>query len=504
MSNSVTKTTTATDYDLKQMDLAYKQFVQSYPTFETTSVLDALRATEYRRLDDTKQIYLDYTGGGLHAEKQLQEHMALLSNHVFGNPHSNNPTSAAMTDRVEGARAYVLNYFNASPEEYTLIFTANASGALKLVGESYPFTTDGRYLLTFDNHNSVNGIREFARSRGTTVTYVPIKMPDLRIDREKLASFLEQADPKQNNLFAYPAQSNFTGVQHPLELIAEAKAKGWDVLLDGAAFAPTNKLDLSVWQPDFVALSFYKMFGFPTGLGCLIARKATLAKLQRPWFAGGTIVLASVQGQKHYLAQDEAAFEDGTVDYLNIPAVETGLKHISSIGIEVIHERVHCLTGWLIDNLFALCHQNGRPLVRIYGPANLNQRGGTITFNLYDANGRLFNFNRVEELAGKENISLRTGCFCNPGAGEISEGLTKEDIGEGFTKELSFPQFISMIEHKSGKSAGAIRASVGIATNFSDVYRFMNFIHGFLDKSTDKIGSVEFDIQTCRVIRDGS
>lgn len=500
MGNSMT----TTNYDFKQIDLAYRQFLQSYPMYETTSILDDLRATEYKRLDETEQIYLDYTGGGLHAEKQLREHMALLSNHVFGNPHSNNPTSRAMTDRVEGARAYVLNYFNASPEEYTLVFTANASGALKLVGESYPFTPESRYLLTFDNHNSVNGIREFAHARGTAVTYVPITMPDLRIDRNKLKSFLEQADPNQNNLFAYPAQSNFTGVQHPLELIEAAKAKGWDVLVDVAAFAPTNKLDISVWQPDFAVLSFYKMFGFPTGLGCLIARKEALAKLQRPWFAGGTIVLASVQGQKHYLAQDEAAFEDGTVDYLNIPAVETGLKHISSIGIEKIHERVHCLTGWLLDCLFALTHQNGRPLVRIYGPTNTNQRGGTITFNLYDPDGRLFNFHRIEELAGKENISLRTGCFCNPGAGEISEGLTIKDIGEGFTKELSFPQFISMIEHKSGKSAGAIRASVGLATNFSDVYHFMGFIHSFLDKNTDKIGNVEFDIQTCRVIRDGS
>ena len=504
MQNSMTTAPFAPDYDLEQLDLAYKQFIRSYPTFETTSVLDRLRTTEYKRLDDTKQIYLDYTGGGLHAEKQLREHMALLSSHVFGNPHSNNPTSLAMTDRVEGARAYILDYFNASPEEYTLVFTANASGALKLVGESYPFTPESHYILTFDNHNSVNGIREFARSRGTAVTYIPVKMPDLRIDQAKLDILLDQADPDQNNLFAYPAQSNFTGVQHSLELIAQAKAKGWDVLVDCAAFAPTNKLDLSVWQPDFVTLSFYKMFGYPTGLGCLIARKEALAKLQRPWFAGGTIVLASVQGQRHYLAQDEAAFEDGTVDYLNIPAVETGLRHLSSIGIETIHERVHCLTGWLIENLFALKHQNGRPLVRIYGPANLNQRGGTITFNLYDRNGRLFNFNRVEELAGKENISLRTGCFCNPGAGEISEGLTEADIGEGFTQELSFPQFISMIEHKSGKSAGAIRASVGIATNFADVYRFMHFIHGFLDKDTDKIGAVEFDIQTCRVIRDGS
>jgi selenocysteine lyase/cysteine desulfurase len=53
-------------------------------------------------------------------------------------------------------------------------------------------------------------------------------------------------------------------------------------------------------------------------------RKSALAKLRRPWFSGGTITVASVQGDKHYLAEGESAFEDGTLDYLAIPAVEIG------------------------------------------------------------------------------------------------------------------------------------------------------------------------------------
>ena len=63
----------------------------------------------------------------------------------------------------------VLRFFNASPDEYVVIFTANASGALKLVGEAYPFGKDCCYLLTFDNHNSVNGIREYALAKGARV-----------------------------------------------------------------------------------------------------------------------------------------------------------------------------------------------------------------------------------------------------------------------------------------------------------------------------------------------
>ncbi len=125
-----------------------------------------MRATEYARLDVLDQVYLDYTGGGLYAESQLREHMALLSSGVFGNPHSTNPTSHGGDALDEHAREFVLDYFNASPDEYCVVFTQNASGALKLVGEAYPFAPGGQYLLTFDNHNSVNGIREFARARG--------------------------------------------------------------------------------------------------------------------------------------------------------------------------------------------------------------------------------------------------------------------------------------------------------------------------------------------------
>ena len=123
------------------------------------------------------------------------------------------------------------------------------------------------------------------------------------------------------------------GVQHPLDLVDEAHDAGWDVLVDAAAFAPTNRLDVAGVRPDFVTLSFYKIFGFPTGVGCLLMRaRPARPRCARPWFAGGTITIASVQGDGHYLHADEAAFEDGTVDYLNLPAVETGLRHLERIG----------------------------------------------------------------------------------------------------------------------------------------------------------------------------
>jgi selenocysteine lyase/cysteine desulfurase len=248
------------------------------------------------------------------------------------------------------------------------------------------------------------------------------------------------------------------------------------------------------------------MFGYPTGVGALLIRRSVFAKLERPWFAGGTINFASVQGQAHVLSPNEAAFEDGTLNYLSIPAVEIGLRHIQAIGLDVIAERVRCLTGWLLDELLALRHSNGRAMVRIYGPATTENRGGTVTFNLYDPQGHLLDYRRVEELAGEEGISVRTGCFCNPGAGEMAEGLTEEDMRAGLAigSDINLSGFVRLMQDRSHKSAGSIRASIGLATNFPDILRFLLFITGFRDQTRLTIGDVTFDIESCRVIRDGS
>ncbi len=214
-----------TAQDKLQVEEARADFVARFPGFEKTSLLDELRSTEYRRLDERGQIYLDYTGGSLYAESQLQKHFDLLRSGVLGNPHSANPTSVTMTEHVERTRRRILSYFNARAEDYILVFTQNASSALKLVGESFAIAPGGRYLLTFDNHNSVNGIREFARAKGAGVSYAPLVMPDLRLDSARLETLLDEADPAHANLFAYPAQSNFSGVKHPLDLIAKAQSQ---------------------------------------------------------------------------------------------------------------------------------------------------------------------------------------------------------------------------------------------------------------------------------------
>ena len=294
-------------------------------------------------------------------------------------------------------------------------------------------------------------------------------------------------------MFAFPAQSNFSGVQHPLTWIAQAQDAGYDVLLDAAAFALANRLDLSRWHPDYVSLSFYKIFGYPTGIGALLARRPALAKLRRPWYAGGTITFSSVRaqaapGEGFYLTPGPAGFEDGTVNYLGIPAVGIGLDHISSVGIETIHTRVTCLTGWLLDALGALRHSNGAPVVRVYGPAGTDRRGATIAMNFFDPVGVLIDSVRVERQANLAGISLRSGCHCNPGVREIALGFSAPELAAAFKDKdrLRYQEFLQVID---GKTTGAARASLGLATTFADVYRFWDFAAGFRDIPSGALGA---------------
>jgi selenocysteine lyase/cysteine desulfurase len=179
------------------------------------------------------------------------------------------------------------------------------------------------------------------------------------------------------------------------------------------------------------------------------------------------------------------------VDYLGISGVTIGLAFLSSVGIDVIHERVRCLTGWLLTNLEALRHHNERWVVQMHGPAGLENRGGTISFNFHDVNGAAFDMARVQELASAAKISLRTGCFCNPGAGEAAFGLSAGEIRDFFHqgRGLSFESLRRRIHDQYGKDIGALRVSVGLATNFADVYRFVEFARGFIDRSFADVGT---------------
>jgi selenocysteine lyase/cysteine desulfurase len=440
---------------------------------ETRISFDALRDREFRRLDAQNHAYLDYAGSALYGESQLRVHQAMLSEGLFGNPHSDSGPSRASTEIIDAARRRVLQFLDVDESTHDVCFTANTSAAIKLVAESYPFHPQSTFLLSADNHNSVNGIREYARRAGARVRYIPLD-DELRLrDAEAMIE-----SESRNGLLAFPAQSNFSGVRHPLALVAKAKSRGFDVLLDLAAYVPSRAFSLRQCPADFVAMSFYKLFGYPTGIGALVARREALTKLRRPWFAGGTVLFASVAADKHYLRPRHEGFEDGTPDFLGIAGLDAGFDLLAEAGMERLSDHVSALTATLIDRLRSLCHRNGAPLVKIYGPSNTIDRGGTVAFNACDRDGVPLPYTLVETRARQFGVSLRGGCFCNPGASESAFGLDPAriaacltDLGATFTPE----RFAAC----TNTAVGAVRASVGLANNRDDIQRAVDVVASF-------------------------
>ncbi|MDX1462470.1 MAG: aminotransferase class V-fold PLP-dependent enzyme [Marinirhabdus sp.] len=445
-----------------------------------------LRNREYPHLSAQNHVYLDYTGGNMYAQQQLKKHNMLLRGNVFGNPHSTNPTSQLATQLVEDARKKVLEFFNA--EDYYCIFTPNASGALKIVGECYPFSEASQLLLLADNHNSVNGIREYCRGKNGAFTYATIQYEDLQIDATQLDQELSTDTDAKHKLFAYPAQSNVSGVKHTLDWIKRAQSKGWDVLLDAAAFAPTTTLDLTKYQPDFVTISFYKIFGYPTGLGCLLVKKDKFHLLKKPWFAGGTVTLAAVRSASHFLAPNHERFENGTINYLDIPAIKIGLEFIEEVGLNRINERVTSLAKYVYEQLTELRHDTGAPQVRIFGPKDRSNVGGTLIMTFFDSDNALIPFEAVEQLANKKRISIRSGCFCNPGLDEVNNCVSNQELARYFSTRTQgdYRDMIATLK----KMRGATRVSVGLATTKKDVDTFLSFVRSLQNKTINALDNM--------------
>jgi selenocysteine lyase/cysteine desulfurase len=444
---------------------------------ETRTFFDELRDREFSRLDAQHHAYLDYAGSALYGESPLRAHHEILRDGIFGNPHSDSAPSRASTEVMENARRRLLRFLDVDESTHDVIFTANTSAAIKLVAEAYPFSKERGCFLAADNHNSVNGIREYARRAGAPIRYLPLDR-DLRLlDAELL---LAEASLRGDGLIAFPAQSNFSGVQHPLDLVTKARALGFDVLLDIAAYIPSRALSLRRCPADFAALSFYKLFGYPTGLGALVARRDALLRLRRPWFAGGTVMYASVAADAHLLRARHEGFEDGTPDFLSIAALDAGFDLLDEVGMPRLTAHVAQLTRDFVDDLRALHHANGTPLVRVYGPRDRSECGGAVAFNVCDRDGTAMPYSLVETRARRANVSLRGGCFCNPGASESAFALDPTRIAACLAN-LGTDFTLERFAECANTAVGAVRASIGLANNAEDIHRAIDVVASFRD-----------------------
>lgn len=462
----------------EEYEKLYVDFLREYGDYYNKEVED-ISDVELGRFHG--QTYLDYTGSGLYQKSQLEEIYTDFINNAYGNVHSRNP-SAELTDRkLTEARELLFNFFNISKSTHTIIFTGGATGGLKLVGEDFPWTSGSKFYYTRVNHNSVLGIREYAVSKGAEFRALSFREVE-RILAQRESEYSEKKDVKHDHvcLFAFPGKDNFAGERYPLIWIKQVQKYGlsdnceWKVILDAAALVPNEKLDISQNPADFVVISFYKMFGYPTGLGALISKTDQVNKFKKVYFGGGTVVMASCDSRWCKMRENPSAkFEDGTVSFLSIASLKYGLKRLQFFGMDRINRHISSLTLFTFKLLSELRHFSGESVVHFYGRFSSPPYGGIINFNLLKPDGSFVHYYKVEQMASDSNIHLRTGCFCNPGACQDFLGLTLEEIQiTSEVKEMCSDPAAGL----SVKPLGSIRISFGYLSTFKDVLSIYNFI----------------------------
>ncbi|XP_076599323.1 molybdenum cofactor sulfurase [Chaetodon auriga] len=436
--------------------------------------------------------YLDHAAATLYPESLLRDYFQDISRNVYGNPHSYNPSSRLTHDTVERVRYRVLQHFNTIPEEYSVIFTSGCTAALKLVAESFPWRPQteseagSHFCYLTDSHTSVVGIRGLTSARG--VVALPVSPQEVE-NKAKDEAQGEDAICQTPHLFCYPAQSNFSGRKYPLSHVKGIQARRlypacnhrgrWFVLLDAASHVSCSPLNLQDCPADFIPISFYKMFGFPTGLGALLVRNDAAGILKKTYFGGGTAA-AYLSGEDYYVhaANISDRFEDGTVSFLDIIAVNHSFEALNKItgGMHNIQQHTFGLARYTYMLLSSLCHGNRRPVAQIYTEGQFESpstQGAILNFNLMDSHGQIIGYSQVDRMASLYNIHVRTGCFCNTGACQSFLGITSQQMKRNLQAGHVCGDNIDLVD---GQPTGSVRVSFGYMSTFEDCQKFLNFV----------------------------
>lgn len=457
-------------------------------------------------------IYLDHAGTTLYPKSLVEDFATEMKINLFGNPHSNSPSSMLSTDVIESTRRKALRFFKADPEYFDLIFVANATAADKLVMDcmsTYSRRAASWYSYHADSHTSLVGVREIAGT--SSRCFMSDKEVDDWIYSRQSRIYQKRAlqDPPPDeglSLFAYPAQSNMNGRRLPLSWSGDIRSSNTPssqvyTLLDAAAYVATAPLDLRDVDsaPDFTALSFYKIFGFPD-LGALIVRTASGHVLsERRYFGGGTVdmVINGAKSGTHTEAWHakkttslHEMLEDGTPAFHSILALNLALKtHRKLYGsMENVSKHTCNLVTPLHQKLSRLSHANGLPLCKIYESSpskygSSSEQGPTIAFNVRNSAGEWIGKSDFERLAILNNIQIRTGGVCNPGGVASALDMSPKEMRDNFDQGVRCGNEVDEI---NGKPTGIIRVSLGAMSSVEDIEDFILFMQMFVDTTPEK------------------
>ncbi|KAJ7022032.1 molybdenum cofactor sulfurase [Mycena alexandri] len=449
--------------------------------------------TEYPSLASTT--YLDYAASAPAPLSTLRTFSEKVATTLYSNPHSRSSSSVATSLEIERCRGRVLeDLFGLedarSRSQWDVIFTAGATASMKLVGEAFPWQNRSKYCYLKQSHTSLVGVRGCALARGALVAAMDVD--------EMLEHPQDDSSPP---LFAYPAQCNSTGQRLGLgygRLLKERHPNGL-VLLDAAAYLSTAVLDLQslpiALAPDFIACSFYKIVGYPTGLGCLVVKRSSASFLQRNgYFGGGTIDAISVSSpfwshprRSLIPGPIHERFEDGTLPYLNIivllHALDTHRRLYKSQ--RHVSNHVSALLRFAARELSLIRHANGRPVVRQHhafdGAKYLEEPGPTIGLSLLDPSSEFIGHVHLEQLATVNGFQIRTGGLCNTGVLTSAFGISDQNIMDEYARGRSCwdDEEFTGADKGVSRPLGMARISFGASSTIDDVFQWVSFIRRY-------------------------
>ncbi|KAL3331258.1 hypothetical protein AABB24_034864 [Solanum stoloniferum] len=430
-------------------------------------------------------------------------------------------------------RKRIMKYMNISNHDYSMVFTANQSSAFKLLADSYPFESNPNLLTVYDHKNeAVEGMIDNAKKKGAKVVSAEFSWPNLRINSRKLRKTLSVK--KKQGLFVFPLQSKVTGTRYSYQWMNIAQENGWHVVFEASALGPKDMetLGLSIFQPDFLICNFFKVFDEnPSGFCCLFVKNSTISQLNKSFTSLGIIRLVPVDAKSFEHKNDSSSSisseynqENSVSEFQEIEQVSDqepkkittlfeilnwgnksnektlsttttssnelecrGLDHADKLGLILTSSRARYLINWLINALTRLQHPHTEdihhPLVKIYGSKIHFNRGPAVAFNVFDWKGQKIDPTLVQKLADRHNISLSCAFLKHIWFSKMYDD-EKNTILESCDDDNYNNNNKQKKKKKKGKlscGVSVISVSIGMMTNFEDLYKLWSFIARFLD-----------------------
>jgi cysteine desulfurase/selenocysteine lyase len=306
--------------------------------------------------------------------------------------------SEEATAAVDKARIKVARFIHARQSKQ-VIFTRNTTESINLVAYSWGNQNinagDLIVLTEMEHHSNLVPWQLLAQRTGARIEFIPVTDDGfLRLD--VYAQLLTQ----QPKLVAFTHMSNVLSTINPVqEMTAQAHAAGAIVLLDAAQSAPHLPLDVQALDVDFLCFSAHKMLG-PTGIGVLYGKKALLEAMP-PFMSGGDMI-RSVHLHESTWNDLPWKFEGGTPAIAEAIGFGAAIDYLNAVGMEHIQQHEREITAYALGQLQQI------PGLTIYGPSDINKRGGIISFTLPEIHPH----DLASILDQEVGVAIRAGHHC--------------------------------------------------------------------------------------------